>query len=396
LQWIKQHKVLSFIIVFIAISLFSSITTALSAHGIASVFSQLVAILLDWVVFAGIVWLIVTLVRGKLTLRTKSQQQTKSHTTKSSKPRGNRTHQQQDHTHQEDTVTHTYKPPNEEEERYKANVQQPNVKKIRTMDELNARLDSVVGLESVKNTLREIFATAQLEKQRRKQGIQNEEGQSLHMIFSGSPGTGKTTMARIVGEMFAGIGILSKGTFTETNQSGLVGQYVGETPQKTTAVVNQALGGILFVDEAYSLAGDYGSSAKSHGREAVDTLIAEMENHRKDLCVIFAGYENDMKKFIAMNEGMKSRIAFHLEFPDYSPPEMVTITLREAAKRNYKMTRGAADKLYRHYKSINIGKVGNGRYTRNVLEAAIRKFAVRAMSEGVKDLTVLTDQDFDV
>ncbi|MBT9282917.1 MAG: AAA family ATPase [Hydrogenibacillus schlegelii] len=247
--------------------------------------------------------------------------------------------------------------------------------KRRTPQEIWQEINSLVGLKLVKEYLREIEATVLADKQRREKGLPRLR-QSLHMAFLGNPGTGKTTVARLVGELFAALGVLPSGHLVEIDRAGLVAGYLGQTALKVREVVDKALGGVLFVDEAYSLAR---SSEDYFGAEALDTLIKAMEDHRDNLVVILAGYTEEMQKLFKLNPGLESRVAFACEFTDYSPDELVQIARMEAKNRGFTLDSGAEKVLLDHFQEVSprIGQLGNGRYARKLVEAAIRR-AVRA------------------
>jgi stage V sporulation protein K len=201
------------------------------------------------------------------------------------------------------------------------------------------------------------------------------------MIFKGNPGTGKTTVARILGRAFARMGLLSKGHLVEVERADLVGEYIGHTAQKTREVVKKALGGILFIDEAYSLAR---GGEKDFGKEAIDTLVKAMEDNKDDLILILAGYKGEMENFLRSNPGLRSRFPIHLEFPDYKIEELVEIGDTMLRKREYKLTAGAKAKIREIlYEEAERGDLvmGNARFIRNLVEKAIRKQAVRLASE---------------
>jgi len=243
------------------------------------------------------------------------------------------------------------------------------VAKTRSLDEIWREIDSLVGLGSVKAFLREVEAVARANVARREKGLPALR-QSLHMCFLGNPGTGKTTVARLVGELLAAVGALPSGHMVEADRSGLVAQYVGQTAQKTRDVVDRAMGGVLFVDEAYSLAR---GGPQDFGAEALDTIIKAMEDHRDKLVVILAGYTREMQDLFALNSGLESRIAFTCEFPDYSPAELVQIARIEARKQDFRFGDGVDVALLETFRQIDTGSLGNGRYARKLVEQAVRK-----------------------
>ncbi|MGO0122215.1 AAA family ATPase [Desulfothermobacter acidiphilus] len=264
--------------------------------------------------------------------------------------------------------------------------------KQETWEDVWREIEGLVGLEPVKQKLKEVVALVIASRQRVQQGLPPLY-QSLHMAFLGNPGTGKTTVARLVGRLFKALGVLPSGHLVETDRSGLVAQYVGQTAPKTWQVVNQALGGVLFVDEAYSLA--RGQAGHDFGAEALDVLVKAMEDYRHSLCVILAGYTDETRKLFELNPGLKSRIAFVIEFPDYSPEELVEIAKKYAASRGWSLGEGAEEELLARFQQVRaaVGQLGNGRYARKVVEEAERRAAVRiARGEGPAD--VLLSEDF--
>ncbi|BDG60005.1 AAA family ATPase [Caldinitratiruptor microaerophilus] len=260
-----------------------------------------------------------------------------------------------------------------------------------------AELDRLVGLGPVKRTVREIAAYAAIQALRRQAGLAADP-MTLHMAFTGHPGTGKTTVARLLGRLFAALGLLSRGHLVEVERAHLVGEYIGHTAVKTREAVRRALGGVLFVDEAYSLAR---GGEKDFGREALDALVKAMEDHRDDLAVVLAGYPLEMEWLLAQNPGLRSRVAIHLHFPDYSPPELVQIADRMLAERQYVLAPAA---LVRLREVILLephrfrAQAGNARAVRNLLERAIRAQALRLAGRGPhtrEELMTLTRQDLD-
>lgn len=204
---------------------------------------------------------------------------------------------------------------------------------------------------------------------------------SLHCVFTGNPGTGKTTVARIISEIYKELGLLKKGHLVETDRSGLVAEYVGQTAVKTNEIIDSALDGVLFIDEAYSLV-DGGNS--DYGKEAIATLLKRMEDERDRLVVILAGYTDDMRRFIDSNPGLQSRFNRHIEFPDYSPDELYQIFLSNTEKYDYMIEDEAQVVLKKKFENATVNKdknFGNGRFVRNLFEKIIEHQANRLSSE---------------
>lgn len=263
----------------------------------------------------------------------------------------------------------------------------------RDPQEIMAEIDSMIGLEPVKQRIKEIVENIQANYIRQQAGI-DVKGQSLHMAFLGNPGTGKTEVARKIGELLCAIGALPGGAFVQATKSDLVGQYVGQTAPKVQEVVGKVLeqgGGVLFIDEAYSL-NNLEGNASSFGQEAVEEIMQYMENDRDKLCVILAGYEGEMMHFIEKtNPGLKSRIPYYLNFPDYTPDELIKILKLHAGRQGYTIADDALQKIKAHLPKVNMQTEGNGRYIRNILEKAITKQAPRVLNGADPKILIVDD-----
>lgn len=263
-------------------------------------------------------------------------------------------------------------------------------------DDALEELTKLIGLEKVKNLVKEIQAYVKVQELRRQAGLKTEP-LVLHMIFKGNPGTGKTTVARILGNLFKELGVLSKGHLVEVERADLVGEYIGHTAQRTREQIKKALGGILFIDEAYSLAR---GGEKDFGKEAIDTLVKAMEDNKNELILILAGYQHEMDRFIRSNPGLSSRFPIVLEFPDYNLDELMQIAQLMVEEREYVFSPSAKECLYYLLKSLSTNydeNSGNARLVRNIIERSIRRQAVRLMAGKAKldteALKVLTEAD---
>ncbi|MCW3490713.1 AAA family ATPase [Dethiobacter alkaliphilus] len=250
------------------------------------------------------------------------------------------------------------------------------------LQQLINELNRLVGLGNVKELVREIRAYVEISRRRQSFQLKND-GLVLHMVFKGNPGTGKTTVARILGKMLAELQVLPKGHLVEVERADLVGEFIGQTAQRTREQLKKAMGGILFIDEAYSLAR---GGNKDFGKEAIDTLVKAMEDNKNELILILAGYEQEMEKFLRTNPGLRSRFPIHLNFPDYSCNELLDIALMMVKERQYQLTAGALDYLRRHLQEQidkNTANFSNARLVRNLIERAIRRQALRLVDKRI-------------
>lgn len=267
--------------------------------------------------------------------------------------------------------------------------------KDQELESLKSELDSFVGLTKVKDVVNNLINLIRVNELRKKNRLK-QPPISLHLVFLGNPGTGKTTVARILARIYKNLGVLSKGQLIETDRSGLVAGYVGQTALKTKEVIEKAKGGILFIDEAYSLASN---ERNDFGHEAIDTLLKAMEDFRDDFVVIVAGYPNLMKKFIMSNPGLQSRFNTFIEFEDYTPTELLEILLRMCKTNGYTISKNIYPKIINYFENIYLTRdetFANGRTVRNFFENAIKKNANRlSMIENPtrKDLQELLEED---
>ncbi|MGH3431721.1 MAG: right-handed parallel beta-helix repeat-containing protein, partial [Thermocrispum sp.] len=240
-----------------------------------------------------------------------------------------------------------------------------------------AEMDALVGLTGVKQEVTGLINLITMSQARERAGLPMPP-MSRHLVFAGPPGTGKTTVARLYGTVLAELGVLSEGHLVEVARADLVGQYIGSTAIKTTEVVTKALGGVLFIDEAYTLTAQSGGSGPDFGQEAVDALMKMMEDHRDELVVIVAGYSERMENFLASNPGMASRFTRTIEFPNYSVDELVTITTGLCRKHYYELDDDAVSALVEYYERVPKDETfGNGRVARKLFESMVNNQASR-------------------
>ncbi len=257
-----------------------------------------------------------------------------------------------------------------------------------TLNKCFGSLGQLVGLTEIKSFIEEIYAWLEVSKRRQIAGLSAEQ-QVLHMVFTGNPGTGKTTVARIVGELFHEMGVLSRGHVVEVERADLVGEYIGHTAQKTREHVKRALGGILFIDEAYALSR---GGEKDFGKEAIDTMVKSMEDYKNDFVLILAGYSGEMETFIRSNPGLPSRFPIRLHFPDFSIGELMEIAETMVKEREYLFSLQAREKIRFHLqreKDKRDHMWGNARFIRNLVEQAIRSQAVRLLKQREADRDTL-------
>ncbi len=250
--------------------------------------------------------------------------------------------------------------------------------KDRVAEILN-ELEAYIGLVTVKRLIRELQAFVEIQKRRTREKL-IAEPLVLHMIFRGNPGTGKTTVARLVGRLFKEMGVLQKGHVIECERADLVGEYIGHTAQKTREQLKKALGGVLFIDEAYSLAR---GGEKDFGKEAIDALVKSMEDNKDNLVLILAGYRQEMGWFLQTNPGLRSRFPIHIDFPDYTLDELLAIGNSMFKARQYELTPEGSEALHIHLQNLlnTDPYAGNARLVRNLVEKTVRKQAVRLFQQ---------------
>lgn len=265
-----------------------------------------------------------------------------------------------------------------------------------SMQDIEAELNQLVGLHEAKKMVKEIYAMVFINKKRKTMHLKHDQ-QALHMLFKGQPGTGKTTIARLIGKLLKEMEILSKGHLLEVERADLVGEFIGQTAQKTRELIKKAQGGILFIDEAYSLSR---GGSKDFGHEAIDTLVKHMEDEKDQFIVIFAGYEAEMDRFLKLNPGLPSRIPITLTFPPYNKEELLTIFKGMATEKDYRITNELEKKISAYLEDILLSQptgFSNGRFMRNLLEKMTRLQALRLLREqrySREDLLTLRASDF--
>ncbi|MGF7030589.1 stage V sporulation protein K [Paenibacillus mucilaginosus] len=263
--------------------------------------------------------------------------------------------------------------------------------------EIMKELDKMVGLDHVKELVFEIYALLRVASMRAEAGL-TANTQVYHMVFRGNPGTGKTTVARLIAKLMQTMGVLTKGHLIEVERADLVGEYIGHTALKTRELVKKAMGGILFIDEAYSLAR---GGEKDFGKEAIDTLVKAMEDHKNGFILILAGYSEEMELFLQTNPGLPSRFPIQLDFPDYTVDQLMEIAEGMIKEREYSLT-PATEARIRQQILLEKGQMdtafSNARYVRNLIEKALRSHAVRLLNQtnmqpSKQDLMVIRPED---
>lgn len=270
-----------------------------------------------------------------------------------------------------------------------------------TLEEVLAGLDALIGLETIKERIREYAQYLKFLNLRKEKGFEDTQKVNLHVVFTGNPGTGKTTVARMLGKIYKKLGLLSRGHVHEVDRADIVGEYIGQTAPKVRDAIEKARGGILFIDEAYALARG-GEDTKDYGREVIELIVKEMSSGKDDLAILVAGYPREMDVFLKSNPGLKSRFTMHFEFPDYTPQELEEIAIFGAEKRGVKLSPESqaylSKKLLDAYRERD-RSFGNARYVLSLIDEAKMNLGLRVMRDAdsqeltTDDLSVITGED---
>lgn len=270
----------------------------------------------------------------------------------------------------------------------------PPAEPSRTSGEVLGELDALVGLDSVKREVRALTDMIEVGRRRREAGLKAASVRR-HLVFTGSPGTGKTTVARLYGEILAALGVLERGHLVEVSRVDLVGEHIGSTAIRTQEAFDRARGGVLFVDEAYALSPE--DSGRDFGREAIDTLVKLMEDHRDAVVVIVAGYTHEMERFLTVNPGVASRFSRTITFSDYDPAELLRIVEQQSQEHEYSLASGTGEALLKYFTELPKGAAfGNGRTARQTFESMVERHAGRVAQladPSTDDLTLLYPED---